>query len=424
MKLQHARGVRDFSPPQKKVRQYIVSTIRETFERFGYLPLETPIIERMDVLSSKFAGGEEILKEIYTFNDQGKRELALRYDLTVPFARFVGMNKNLKMPFKRYQIGRVFRDGPIKAGRYREFWQCDGDVVGCSTINAEAELVTIAIAVYKALGLQCEAEINSRKILIGILEQAGITEDKQTSMILSLDKVKKIGITGVKKELKEKKFTTKQIKKIFSFVDSNGTNKQKLALLKSKITNEIGKEGIKDIEAVFSLIDTTTILFQPFLARGFAYYTGIIYEFFMKDRKIQSSSIGAGGRYDNMIGSMLGSKQAYPAVGMSFGIDVLSDVLCNKTMQYAADLYIIPIKTFKQSFILANELRKNGLHVDIDLNSRDLSKNLKYANSLDIPFVLIVGEQELQKKKFTLRDMKTGKEQALDVKGIVKKLKK
>src|SRR3990167_5988414 len=217
MTLQRAKGTRDFLPEQKIVRQYIIDTLREVFELYGYSPLETPVLERYETLSSKYAGGSEILKEVFKLKDQGNRELALRYDLTVPFSRVIAMNPQLKMPFKRYQTGPVFRDGPISTGRVREFWQCDVDIVGIKKMTADAEILSLADMAYKRLGLKVKIKINNRKILNSILKEADITEN-QEDIILIIDKLYKIGVKGVKEELKSKKLTDKQINKIIVFL--------------------------------------------------------------------------------------------------------------------------------------------------------------------------------------------------------------
>jgi len=212
MKLQTAKGVRDISPEEQLLRQKVIDVLKNTFEKYGFAPLDTPIIERMDVLASKYAGGAEILKEMFQFKDQGERELGLRYDLTVPFCRFVSMNPNLKMPFKRYAIGKVFRDGPVSTDRVREFTQCDVDITGTKSMLADAEFVNIFNDVFCELGIKFELRINNRKLLNGILETVGV---KDESVILTIDKLDKIGERGVSEELKEKKLSDKQIKEIF-----------------------------------------------------------------------------------------------------------------------------------------------------------------------------------------------------------------
>ncbi|MCK5107154.1 MAG: histidine--tRNA ligase [Nanoarchaeota archaeon] len=425
MKLQLAKGVRDINPEDKIIKQEITAVLQKNFELYGFLPIETPLIERESVLMSKYTGGEEILKEMFTLRDQGKRKLALRYDLTVPFARYIGMNPQLKIPFKRYQIGKVFRDGPIKLGRYREFWQCDVDIMGCKEIDAEAELLTIASRSIKDLKLNAEIKVNTRKILNGIMNYADVNKDLQKTTILSIDKLEKLGMQVVEKELLEKGLSNDSINKIQSTLNIQGNNKEKIKELKSIIVSEEGKQGILDIENLLKLLENykTNIVFDISLARGLSYYTGIVFEIFLINSKIKSA-IAAGGRYDNMIANLLESKKEFPAVGISFGLDVIADALESSTKKTTAKVYIIPIgKEDEMKFEtikLAEQLRNNDINVSLDLMSRGISKNLNYANSLNIPYVLFIGENEIKENKFKLKNMKTGKEEFLEIKEIVK----
>ncbi|MFH1589601.1 MAG: histidine--tRNA ligase [archaeon] len=426
MELMNAKGVRDFPPEEKIIRQEVVDTLKTTFEEFGFNPLETPVIERFDVLTSKFAGGEEILKEIFTFKDQGGRELCLRYDLTVPFSRFVGMNPNLKMPFKRYQIGRVYRDGPIKLGRYREFWQCDIDVVGTKSMLADAEILAVVSAVFKKLDFKIEIKLNNRKILDGILAFAGVKENKWIDAILSIDKLEKQGINEVRKELEMKGISDDAIAKIMGVIQKKGTNKETLKDLKSFLTSDIGKEGIEEMEEMLKYLSAFKVKvdFDPSLARGLAYYTGPVFEVFLKNSEITSSAAG-GGRYDKMIGKFIGQEDAFPATGIAFGLEIITDTLKMKLKEKKktiTEIYIIPIKTAKESIRIAQELRAEGIKTDMDISGRGISKNLNFANSLGIPYVLFVGEKELKQKKVKLRDMKSGKETLLTISGVIKKL--
>ncbi|MBC8500922.1 MAG: histidine--tRNA ligase [Nanoarchaeota archaeon] len=424
MKLMNAKGVRDFPPEEKIIRQKVVDTLRETFEEFGFNPLETPEIERFETLSSKYAGGDEILKEIFKLKDQGGRKLGLRYDLTIPLARFIGMNPNLKMPFKRYEIGRVYRDGPIKLGRYREFWQCDVDTVGSKSMLADAEILAIADRGFKKLGLKTVIKINNRKILDGILLSTGVKENKWIDAILSIDKLEKQGKNEVKKELEQKKIASTS--KIFKLIQKKENNKKTLDNLKSFISNDIGKEGIAEMEELLKLLKSfkVSVDFDPSLARGLAYYTGPVYEVFLEKSEIKSS-IAAGGRYDEMVGKFVGKEDAYPATGISFGLEVITDALSSKEKKKSVvDVYVIPIKTTSESIKIAQKLRNSGIKIDMDISGRGISKNLNYANALDIPYVIFVGEKELKQKKVKLRDMKTGKEQLLSINNLVKKLKK
>ncbi len=408
--LQMARGTRDVAPESQIVRQRIISVLRETFELFGFSPLETPVIERYDVLSSKYAGGAEILKETFKLKDQGNRELGLRYDLTVPLARFVGMNPQLKMPFKRYQIGDVFRDGPISLGRYRQFMQCDVDVIGCKDMAADAEIVNLTALAFRKLGFDANIKINNRKILDGILEKVGVKENKRVDVILSIDKLEKFGEKAVVDELKQKGVKEEMINEIISIITIKGTNEEKLNKLKGFIE---GNEGLKEME---ELIDYLTVLdvnfiFDVSLARGLSYYTGTIFETVLKNSSIKSSVAG-GGRWDKMIGEFLG-KGEYAAVGISFGLERIFDAYVEKNpikQKTVTRIFIIPIGTLKESLKIAKLLRESDIKVDIDLMGKGPSKNLKYANSLGIPYVLFVGEDELKQNKVKLKDMGTGDE--------------
>ena len=427
MKLQLAKGVRDIPPEDKIVKNQIVNTLKSVFELYGYSPLETPIIERESVLTSKYAGGEEILKEIFTLKDQGKRKLALRYDLTVPFARFIGMNPQLKIPFRRYQIGRVFRDGPIKLGRYREFWQCDIDIMGCKSIDAEAELLSITSKILKKLKLKGKIKINNRKILNGILEYSGVPKRLEKTVILTIDKLEKLGLKTIEKELKEKGLNKNSIEKIKSNIVLEGNNRDKIYRLKKIIKSEEGQQGLEEMLSLIKLLQdyNTRIIFDASLARGLSYYTGTVFEIFLLDSKIKSA-IAAGGRYDDMISDLLETKKEFPAVGISFGLDVITDALEKTNKKTTAKIYLIPIgkdeKIKSETIKIAEKLRENGINTSFDIMNRGISKNLNYANSLNIPFVLFVGEDEIKNKKFKLKNMISGKEEVLKLKDIIKKL--
>jgi histidyl-tRNA synthetase len=403
MELMNARGTKDFLPEQKILRQKITDVLREVFELYGYAPLETPMIERFEVLSAKYAGGAEIMKETFNFEDQGKRKLGLRYDLTVPFSRVIAMNPRLKMPFKRYQIGRVFRDGPIKLGRTREFWQCDVDVVGTKSMLADAEMVAIASEAFEKLGIKVVIKINSRKVLDAVMIEAGVDKKKIESAILTLDKLKKIGEKGVLAEFKEKGIDGKKILKIVN----------------SKKLDNDGVKELKEIEKYLKNLNVKNYEIDYTLARGLSYYTGTVFEAVCKDF---DSSLAGGGRYDNMIGSFIG-KGDFPAVGISFGLEPIFEVLKDKeSKKTVTDVYVIPISTLKESLKVVSELRKNKIKCDIDFNSRSISKNLNYANKMNIPYVLIIGEDEIKLKKYSLKDMVKGGEEKLIISEIVKRV--
>ena len=419
MKLQLPKGTRDFKPEEMITMNKIVSTLKEIFEVYGYSPLETPSFERFDILSSKYAGGAEIMKETFKFRDQGKRDLALRYDLTVPMCRFVGMNPNIKMPFKRYQTGEVFRDGPVESARYRQFTQCDVDIVGCNDMSADAEIIALTDKAFKKLGFDFIIKVNNRKLLNDILKYCKVSENKAEDVILSIDKLEKFGLETVKKELKEKNINQKTTNEILKIINIEGSNKEKLNKLKKIFKNSDGLNEISDLLDYLKILNINAEL-DPSLARGLSYYTGTVIEVILKNSKVKSSVCG-GGRYDKMIGDFLG-KGDYPAVGISFGLDRIYDAYIEKNKEEkktVTQVYIIPINTFKDSLKIAEELRNEGVKVDIDLAGKGPSKNLKYANSLNIPYVLFIGEEELKQNKVKLKDMNTGKERLVTAKELV-----
>ncbi len=426
--LFNAKGTKDFPPEEKILREKIMNLLIETFELYGFSPMETPILERYDLLASKYAGGAEILKETFKFTDQGKRELGLRYDLTVPLCRFIGMNPTIKFPFKRYQIGTVYRDGPVASDRLRAFLQCDIDIVGSKNMAADAECLLLTEAVFKKLKLPVCIEVNNRKFLDGILEVVGIPTDKWPDVILSIDKMKKVKQDHLEKELEEKGLSKEQIKKLFALLnETKGTNEEKLAHFKKHMQSTIGKEGLEELEQIFVCIprsDKKNILFTPSLARGLAYYTGTVYEVFAQNDAV-TSSIAAGGRYDTMIQQFLDAKQEYPAVGISFGLDriaLILEVHEKNRPKTVTKIFVIPINKEKEALVIVEKLRDAGIKTETDLVGRGPSKNLDYANSLGIQYVLFVGEEEVKKKKYTLRDMKTGKQSKAGLSQIIKQL--
>ena len=427
MKLENSKGTRDFAPEEKIVRDEVVSILKSTFELYGFSPLETPILNRFELFESKYAGGEEILKEIFSLKDQGERKLGLRFDLTVPLAKFVGMNPDLKMPFKRYEIGKVFRDGPIKTGRMREFWQCDIDTVGAGSMLADAEILVVADAVFKKIGLPFVIKLSNRKFLEGALDFSGVKKEKRFDAIIAIDKLEKLGENEVVKEMEQKGIPDDVVAKIMSIINMKGDNNELLIRMKSLIKSDVGAEGLKEVESILTYcasFGVGTVEFCPSLARGLAYYTGPVYEVFMKDSSIKSAAAG-GGRYDNMIGAFLGGSREYPATGIAFGLEVIIEALKEKAKfekKSVTQVFVIPIKTENESIKVSEELRKAGIKTELDLLSRGISKNLTYANSMSIPFAVIIGEQELKQNKIKLRDMKSGKEELLSVKEVVDKL--
>jgi len=422
--FQPVKGTRDFLPEDKIRRQEIVDLLREVFETFGFEPLETPSLERWEILSRKYAGGDEILKETYKLKDQGGRELGLRYDLTVPLCRVIAGRQDLSWPFKRYQIGRVWRDGPIKFGRYREFWQCDVDVIGPESMVAEAELIKMIETVAEKLDFDIEIKINNRKILNGVLKYVGISKEMSLDVILSLDKLEKIGKDGVVEELKGKGIKNDTIKKLMNILNVEGSNEEILKRIEEIKESAEGVKELKEVLEYSKILGVKKMRVVPTLSRGLAYYTGTVFEAFFKGSKI-TSSFAAGGRYDELIGKFLGSDDI-PAVGFSFGLDVICDALEEKTekQRTVVKFFIIPINTKIKSLEILKELRESGIKTDIDLMERSISKNLNYANSREIPFCIFVGEKELEKNSVKLKNMKTGEEILIKVENLLKEIKK
>ncbi|MFX0013817.1 MAG: histidine--tRNA ligase [Promethearchaeota archaeon] len=429
VELSLLKGTNDHLPEEQVLREKILEIIREVFQLYGFQPATTPILERWDVLSSKYAGGAEILKETYRLTDQGQRELGLRYDLSVPLARLVGMNPHLGKPFKRYEIGTCFRDGPIKKGRYREFVQCDADIIGVASTLADAECLALAHNLFSRLGLETYLEVNNRKLLTGILLSAGVSKRLLDSVILSVDKLKKIGINGVYEELEAKGIPLKIMNEIFSYFNYEGSYLEILDELEPRVENQIGKEGIAELRQLyhylklFNIEKEVKLLYS--LARGLEIYTGTVFEAFLKKPGIIDSSLCGGGRYDKIIGKFLESEERYPATGISFGLDTIYEAIATswQSKPSITDVYIIPIKTLDQVIGLTTELRQNNVRAEFDLLDRSLSKNLEYANRHQIPYVIILGQRDLLKNSATLRIMKDGSELQISLKNIVKEVK-
>jgi len=415
MGLETAKGTKDYSPEEKILRNEVVGKLTSIFERYGFSPLDTPVLERYDVLAAKYAGGAEILKETFKLIDQGSRELGLRYDLTVPLCRYMAMNPTIKMPFKRYQIGEVFRDGPVKLGRMRQFTQVDVDVVGSKSMLADAECINIAQAFFKEIKIDVMIEINNRKILNGILAALEVPEDKSVDVILAIDKLKKVPVKEIEKELAAKGVKGRLVDELLKIFNTKGTNEDKIKKLRKIVKSDAGREGLDEMEELLGYTKGKNVVFSVSLARGLAYYTGTVFEVFMEKSDF-TSSLAGGGRYDKMIGNFIGNREV-PAVGISFGLEPISVVMqaSSSIKKTVTQIYVIPIKALKEAQKICEKLRDVGLKVDIDMNDRGISKNLDYAASYGIPYVLFVGKKELEENKVKLRDMKTGKEQMIAV---------
>ena len=410
MDYKNVRGTQDYLPEQECIRRNIRRTLEDTFIAYGCKPLETPILNYTSLMASKYAGGAEILQEMYLLSDRGERDLSLRYDLTIPFAKVIAMNPTLPMPFKRYEIGKVFRDGPIKAGRFREFTQCDVDIVGVDSQAAEAELMMMAIDAFEKLEQDIVIQYNNRKLLVGLLGIFEVDANFQSQVILILDKIEKVGNAAVLAELKEIGLEESAIKGIEHFLQDNRKNTLAYFVQYEEPLIQEGLAEVLELERYLNMLGITeSCLFNPLLARGLEIYTGTIYEIFVRDGRIKSS-IGSGGRYDNAIGGLLGGTEKFATVGISFGLDVIFTAMMlgkQKNQQAPIDIYIIPINTIAESLVLAKVLRKEH-RVEVELSGKKIRKAMDKANRENIPFVIVLGEEEVTQGQYILKNMHTG----------------
>ncbi|WP_347342972.1 histidine--tRNA ligase [Lysinibacillus pakistanensis] len=410
MDYKNVRGTQDYLPEQECIRRNIRRTLEDTFIAYGCKPLETPILNYTSLMASKYAGGAEILQEMYLLSDRGERDLSLRYDLTIPFAKVIAMNPTLSMPFKRYEIGKVFRDGPIKAGRFREFTQCDVDIVGVDSQAAEAELMMMALDAFEKLEQDVVIQYNNRKLLVGLLGIFEVDADFQSRVILILDKIAKVGNNAVLAELEEIGLEKSAIKSIEHFLQDNRKNTLAYFVQYEEPLIQEGLAEVLELERYLDMLGITeSCQFNPLLARGLEIYTGTIYEIFVRDGRIKSS-IGSGGRYDNAIGGLLGGTERFATVGISFGLDVIFTAMMlgkQKNPQAPIDIYIIPINTIAESLVLAKALRKEH-RVEVELSGKKIRKAMDKANRENIPFVIVLGEEEVTQGQYILKNMHTG----------------
>ena len=438
------QGTRDFNAATVQKRQYIFQTIRTVFELYGFQPLETPAMEQLDTLMGKY--GEEGDKLIFKILNNGLdnpqkaaatgegfqkilegksstqiTERALRYDLTIPFARYVAMHHgSLSFPFKRYQIQPVWRADRPQKGRYREFYQCDADIVGSDSLLNEVELTAIYLTVFKQLQLEVEVKINNRKILLGLAQVCG-GADKMIDLTIAIDKLDKIGWEKVAEELERKGFTAAQQKIIQAYLEITGTNEAKLTQLGVLLNgNENATKGIEEIQYVLDYHAQSGLaknLVADFtLARGLNYYTGLIFE--VKAIDAEMGSIGGGGRYNDLT-SLFGVPNV-PGVGISFGVDRIYDVLEEKNLFPASVEQTTKILFFnlgdaesKEAYQLMGTLRAKKIACEIYPDKSKFDKQFKYAEKKGIPNIIIIGSDELSKKVCTLKNLTTGTQQTI-----------
>ena len=364
------------------------------------------------MLIDKYDSENDLVKEIYKLTDQGKRELGLRYDLTVPFAKFIALNKNkVTFPFKRYEIAKAFRDGPVKLGRDREFTQCDVDVVGLSGQMIEAECLNLYVNAFDKLGIEVEIQYNSRNLMRGLILESGIDEEKVSSVITIIDKKDKLSRDEFRDSLMNLDLDAKQVEFLLHCFT---LSLDELNRCYFNTDSEILKKGLLELNELNRYIEGLGIesycRFTSTLARGQDYYTGNVFEVYEKTRKL-NSSIGGGGRYDQMITNYIHDGEVYPAVGISFGLSSIYELLKERedlVRIRKADIYLIPMDTELFSLKIANLLRKKGMHVLIEMNKKRIKKCFEWANKNEIPFVSVIGDEELQQKRLVVKNMETG----------------
>ncbi|MEE1148761.1 MAG: histidine--tRNA ligase [Alistipes sp.] len=426
------KGTRDFSPEEMMRRTYIFDTIKSVFRLFGYAPLETPSMENLSTLLGKYGDeGDKLLFKILNSGDYGAKlseddlrqaskisEKGLRYDLTVPFARYVVQHQNeIVFPFKRYQIQPVWRADRPQKGRYREFYQCDVDVIGSKSLLSEVELVDIVARVFSKLGISVTLKMNNRKILFGIAESIGHA-DKMIDITVAIDKLDKIGLDNVKAELRERGIDDEAIAKLQPILELSGTNAEKLCKLEGVIgASETGMLGIEEMRTIFEGVEKLGINLTPeldlSLARGLNYYTGAIFE--VKANDYQIGSISGGGRYDDLTGIF--GMPGMSGVGISFGADRIYDVMLGLNLfpeELACSTKVLFINLGKAeeeaSMRLISKLRDNNVASEIYPESSKMKKQMEYANRRGIPYVVIIGSQELERGIATVKDMRSGEQ--------------
>ena len=424
LKIKNVKGSYDYESKEQIIRNYISDTLREVFEKYGYKPLSTSILCYYDLLALKYDEDNDLLNEIYKVTDQANRNLALRYDLTVPFSKFIASNQNINLPYKRYEIGKVFRDGPVKQGRLREFIQCDVDCVGIEGQMLEAEYISLFVEGYSKLGIDIIIKYNNRKIMSGLIETCKIGEDKISQTITIIDKFEKLTKEEIKVEFIKIGLQEEQIECLIKYLNMNFEDlKQEFV----KANSLQLQEGIKEMTELNKYIEILGlkkyVQFSCSLARGQEYYTGTVFEVYEKNGKIKSS-IGGGGRYDKIIGDFIEDGKEYPACGISFGLDSIYEIIKDREnlKNTNTDVYIIPMGNNIEALEIANVLRKKNINVDLKMNNTKLKKALNYANAEKIPFVIIVGEDELKENKFILKDMVNGLQEKLELEEIIKKV--
>jgi histidyl-tRNA synthetase len=409
-------------------RRFVVETVRSVFELYGYDEIETPAFELLDVLTAKC--GPDVKEQIYAFKDKAGRDLGLRFDLTVPLARVVASHPDLPKPFKRYCISRVWRYEEPQSGRFREFWQADADIVGSAKMDADAEVVALAISCLKRLGMKnFRVRLNNRKILESIAASADVEKELWLGVFRAIDKLDKVGQEGVRRELEKLGLSGDQISTIMMQISKCG-NVDAVEKEVSHALNDRGKEGFNELAEIISNLElyncSEYVVVDLSLARGLDYYTGPIFEI-SAETNVNVGSVAGGGRYDNLI-ELLGGPPT-PATGISLGIDRLVEVLGEanmlptaRTLTQAFIAYTSP-SLKKEVIAVAEKLRDRGIRVEVDVMGRKLDRQLKYADAKGIPYVVILGPQEVERGVYRVRDMSAREERLVDLQELLELLK-
>lgn len=439
MKPQTLKGFNDWFAEEVKLRDFVVSVFKQVFEKYGYEPLETPALEYSEFMLGQ--SGEEAEKQYYRFKDPGDRDVMLKYEVMISMCRAVASNINkVVFPYKRYQIQPVWRAENTQKGRYRQFTQCDADTIGSASMIADAEFIQMGLEITQKLGFKdFVARISNRKLLDGLREYLEISSEKFYGMCMSIDKLKKIGPEAVEKELIEKRgLTQDQVSQIIRIIETdqykNLTNFQTIDLLSSTVgKTQIGEEGLNELKEIFSYLKIVQVPENQFrfdisIARGLASYTGPVWEYEVIDGGV--GSIAGCGRYDNAIGKYLGGGKQIPATGGSFGIERICDIIRDRKMVNLGKTNTLALVTIfspellNQSIDLAKKLRDLGINVCLYSSPEEkLDKQLKYANQKGIPYVLILGPNEIEKKEITIKKMATGEQKTTPWEKVAETLK-
>ena len=418
------RGTRDFSPNEAIHLKYLMLGIEEAFKRHGFAPLITPAIENTEILNAK-AYGEESTKEMYLMES---KDIALRFDFTVPLARYMAMNKDIPFPFKRYQIDKVWRKDEPQRLRSREFVQADVDIIGSSDVTSDAECISTTMDALAAVGVKnCLIMVNSRPLLELILTHFKITKEKLGQAMRIIDKMEKVGFPETINQLKVLGMQDNDAQIMLSFITEKMTNEAKLKKLEVDVVDS--KPEVEKVRSLLGMLANfgvkDEISFDLSLARGLDYYTGFIWEVIIQTAEGRLPTIAAGGRYDNLIGMY--SKSGAPAVGSSIGISRVFDILYpGDGPKTYAKVFIAQVGSFNLEYCIdaASKMRAAGIYVDMGLTEKGISKQLEYANAAGIPYVAIIGAKEKAEGKLKLKNMSDGTEELLDIDGAIAALKK